>query len=158
MEASRLQRFAITWWEQVALFWIPGGVKGGRCSSLVKAQWEVTRSCYRRVTCGSRSSLFTISVIPSSSPTLFTLHNMCPVYIDTHVSQICMYTIQPPHHHHVQWHLQWHRSARVVVVASPISLNLTPALPLSARIQPLYHQLISTLDACCVGRDYYIGV
>lgn len=39
--------------------WIPGGVKGGRCSSLVKAQWEVTRSCHRRVTCGSRSSLFT---------------------------------------------------------------------------------------------------
>lgn len=45
--------------------------RGGRCSSLVKAQWEVTRSCHRRVTCGSRSSLFT-------------LHNTCAIIVHRH--------------------------------------------------------------------------
>lgn len=116
--------------------------RGGRCSSLVKAQWEVTRSCHRRVTCGSRSSLFT-------------LHNTCAIIVHststlTFHRSVCTRFNRLTYHHHIQWHLQWHRSARVVVVASPISPCTLISLPLF-RCRPVsnrctYHQLISTLD------------
>lgn len=112
-------------------------------------------------------------MIPASSPTLNPIHtaqHMCHHSTSTltfHRS-VCTRFNRLTYHHHIQWHLQWHRSARVVVVASPIApctlisphSRSSAVGPYPTVVPPAYldsRSRVRSIDAACVHSRVKIG-